>query len=57
LPIGGPFPFMSTSAILRRAADLLRAQLEPAAQLLSPEQGKPLAEAQTELRVPADIIE
>ncbi|MCX7341908.1 MAG: aldehyde dehydrogenase family protein [Hyphomicrobiales bacterium] len=48
---------MSTSAILRRAADLLRAQLEPAAQLLSPEQGKPLAEAQTELRVPADIIE
>ncbi|MGL5361781.1 MAG: NAD-dependent succinate-semialdehyde dehydrogenase [Bosea sp. (in: a-proteobacteria)] len=45
------------SGILRRAADLLRAQLEPAARLLTLEQGKPLAEAQMELRASADIID
>src|SRR5262245_8230525 len=42
------------SEILHRAADLVQAELEPLAQLVSREEGKPISEARTEVsRCPA----
>lgn len=45
------------SRVLRRAADLLRERAESIAQLLTAEQGKPLAEARTEIVNAADILD
>jgi succinate-semialdehyde dehydrogenase/glutarate-semialdehyde dehydrogenase len=45
------------SKIMRKAADLLRARLDTIARILTTEQGKPLAEAKTEILVAADIID
>jgi succinate-semialdehyde dehydrogenase/glutarate-semialdehyde dehydrogenase len=45
------------SAILRRAADLLRERAEPIARLMVREQGKPLAEARAEVIGSADHID
>ena len=43
--------------VMRRAAELLRERLETIAQLMTQEQGKPLAQARLETGVGADIIE
>jgi succinate-semialdehyde dehydrogenase/glutarate-semialdehyde dehydrogenase len=45
------------SKIMRKSADLLRARLDTIARILTTEQGKPLAEAKTEILVAADIID
>lgn len=45
------------SKIMRRAAELLRERLEQTAQLMTLEQGKPLAQARLETGIGADIIE
>jgi succinate-semialdehyde dehydrogenase/glutarate-semialdehyde dehydrogenase len=45
------------SKVMRRAADLLRERTEQVAQLMTQEQGKPLAQARLETGVGADIIE
>jgi len=42
---------------MRSAAALLRERAEDIAQLLTQEQGKPIAEARTEVLAGADIIE
>ncbi len=43
--------------LMRKAADLLRERLDKIAALMTMEQGKPLAEAKTELAVSADVID
>ncbi|RGP37963.1 NAD-dependent succinate-semialdehyde dehydrogenase [Pseudotabrizicola alkalilacus] len=43
--------------ILRRAADLLRERAGPVAEMMTREQGKPLAEARSEVLAGADIID
>jgi succinate-semialdehyde dehydrogenase / glutarate-semialdehyde dehydrogenase len=45
------------SAVMRRAAALLRERADAIARLLTQEQGKPLAEARVEVMAAADIIE
>ena len=45
------------SKVMRRAADLLRERAEKVAQLMTLEQGKPLAQARIETGVGADIID
>ena len=45
------------SKVMRRAADLLRERAEKVAQLMTQEQGKPLAQARLETGVGADIID
>ena len=50
-------PAFDRSRTLRRAAGILRSRVEQIAPLLTTEQGKPLAEARTELAVAAEIIE
>ncbi|HKP23880.1 MAG TPA: NAD-dependent succinate-semialdehyde dehydrogenase [Dongiaceae bacterium] len=45
------------SKVMRRAADLLRERAETVAQLMTQEQGKPLAQARLETGVGADIID
>ena len=45
------------SKVMRRAADLLRERAEKVAQLMTQEQGKPLAQARMETGVGADIID
>src|SRR5687767_9115734 len=43
--------------IIRRATDLMRERANEIAQILTLEQGKPLAEAQREVMLSADIID
>ncbi|MDE1907707.1 MAG: aldehyde dehydrogenase family protein, partial [Rhodospirillales bacterium] len=43
--------------LMRKAADLLRERLDKIAALMTMEQGKPLAEAKTELAGSADVID
>ena len=43
--------------IMRKAADLVRARAESIARLMTTEQGKPLAEARTEILGSADVID
>jgi succinate-semialdehyde dehydrogenase/glutarate-semialdehyde dehydrogenase len=50
-------PAHERAAVLRRAAGLLRERAESIARLLTLEQGKPLAEARTEIAAGADILE
>lgn len=50
-------PASQRSAILKRAAHLMRERQEDAARLMTLEQGKPLAEARLELAAAADILE
>jgi succinate-semialdehyde dehydrogenase/glutarate-semialdehyde dehydrogenase len=50
-------PAHERSAPLRRLFDLLLAEVEPLATLLSREQGKPLAEARGEIRYGASFVE
>lgn len=45
------------SAIMRRAADLMRDRADEIARLMTLEQGKPLAEAQGETRAAADMVD
>jgi len=45
------------SKVMRKAADLLRARADDIAQLMTAEQGKPLAEAKMETLAGADIID
>jgi succinate-semialdehyde dehydrogenase/glutarate-semialdehyde dehydrogenase len=45
------------TAVLRRTAELLMADLDPLSQVLSAEQGKPLAESRAELTSAAEIID
>lgn len=44
-------------AVLKRAADILRADLEAAARTITREQGKPLAQARLEVQRAADFLE
>ncbi|MFN3526053.1 MAG: NAD-dependent succinate-semialdehyde dehydrogenase, partial [Paracoccus sp. (in: a-proteobacteria)] len=48
---------MQRGAILRAAATLLRARVDAVAKVLTQEMGKPLAEARTELRSAADVLD
>lgn len=50
-------PANERAALMRKAAALLRERAETIARLLTTEQGKPLAEARTEVLAGADIIE
>ena len=50
-------PAWEKAAILRKAADLLRAWNDEAAQIMSAETGKPLMEAQAEVKAAADQFE
>ena len=50
-------PAWERAAILRKTADLLRAWNEEAAQIMSAETGKPLAEARAEVNASADQFE
>ena len=50
-------PAVERAKRLRGAAGLLRERADPIARLLTLENGKPLAEAQAEVRFGADIIE
>jgi succinate-semialdehyde dehydrogenase/glutarate-semialdehyde dehydrogenase len=50
-------PATQRGAILKRAALLMRERQERAAELMTREQGKPLAEARLELAAAADILE
>lgn len=50
-------PAWNRAAILRKAADVLRARNEDAARLMSTETGKPLAEARAEMNAAADQFE
>ncbi|MCC7387164.1 MAG: NAD-dependent succinate-semialdehyde dehydrogenase [Phycisphaerales bacterium] len=50
-------PAHERSAPLRRLSDLMLAEVEPLATLLSREQGKPLAEARGEIRYGASFVE
>ena len=50
-------PAHERSAILRKAAALMRERCDSIAELLTQEQGKPLAEAKAETAMAADIIE
>ncbi len=45
------------SKIMRKAADLVRSRLDAIARTLTTEQGKPLAEAKTEILIGADVID
>jgi succinate-semialdehyde dehydrogenase/glutarate-semialdehyde dehydrogenase len=45
------------SKIMRKAAELIRSRLDTIARILTTEQGKPLAEAKTEILVAADVID
>jgi len=45
------------SRVMRKAADLLRERVEAVASVMTQEQGKPLAEARSEVGAAADIIE
>ncbi|MDB6178407.1 NAD-dependent succinate-semialdehyde dehydrogenase [Paracoccus sp. Z330] len=48
---------LERSALMRAAAELLRARVEPIAALMTQEQGKPLEESRIEIRAAADIID
>ncbi len=48
---------LDRSRVLRRAADGLRARIEEIAGMIEREQGKPLAEARTEVAASADLID
>ncbi|HEX4914241.1 MAG TPA: aldehyde dehydrogenase family protein, partial [Vicinamibacterales bacterium] len=50
-------PANERAATMRRAAELLRERVDKIATLMTQEQGKPLAEAQIEVRSAADIID
>ena len=50
-------PALERSAILRKAAGLMRERAASIAELMTQEQGKPLAEAKGEVMMSADIIE
>ncbi len=50
-------PAVERSAVMRRAAGLMRDRAADTARLMTQEQGKPLAEAKVELMSAADIIE
>ena len=50
-------PAIQRAAILRQAARLLRERVDAIAPLLTLEQGKPLAEARSELQAGADVID
>jgi len=50
-------PAIERSQIMRRAASLMRERVDANAQLITQEQGKPLAEARAEAGAAADIIE
>lgn len=50
-------PAMERGAILRRAASLLRDRVEEVAKVMTLEMGKPIIEAETELRSSADILD
>lgn len=50
-------PAMERAALMRRAAALLRERTDQTANLMTMEQGKPLAESKAELRAGADIID
>ncbi|MBY4599480.1 NAD-dependent succinate-semialdehyde dehydrogenase [Ottowia caeni] len=50
-------PAIERSAVMRRAAGLLRERADSIATLMTQEQGKPLAEARVEVLSAADIIE
>ena len=50
-------PAIERQALMRRAAALLRERADDIARLMTQEQGKPLAEAKTEVQSAADIIE
>ena len=54
---GRPHPPRSARAILRRWFDLIIAETEALAQLMTPEQGKPLAEARGEVAYGASFVE
>lgn len=45
------------SKIMRKAAELMRSRIDTTARILTTEQGKPLAEAKTEILVAADVID
>jgi succinate-semialdehyde dehydrogenase/glutarate-semialdehyde dehydrogenase len=45
------------SKIMRKAAELMRSRIDTIARILTTEQGKPLAEAKTEILVAADVID
>ena len=50
-------PAFERSKIMRRAAELLRSRLDAVARTLTTEQGKPLAEAKTEILIAADVVD
>jgi succinate-semialdehyde dehydrogenase/glutarate-semialdehyde dehydrogenase len=56
-PVWAATPAWERAAILRRAADHLRAHAEALARLMSTETGKPLAEARGEVNASADQFE
>src|SRR5271169_3685305 len=45
------------SKVMRKAAELMRSRIDTIARILTTEQGKPLAEAKTEILVAADVID
>ncbi|WP_319530188.1 NAD-dependent succinate-semialdehyde dehydrogenase [uncultured Cohaesibacter sp.] len=50
-------PAMERAAIMHRAATLLRERVEEVAKVLTTEMGKPIIEAETELRSTADLLD
>jgi succinate-semialdehyde dehydrogenase/glutarate-semialdehyde dehydrogenase len=50
-------PAMNRAKVLRGAADLMRQRVDDIARVVTMEQGKPLAEAATEVRTSADILD
>ena len=56
-PLWRDTPAMERAAILRRAAALLRDRVDEVAKVLTAEMGKPIIEAETELRSAADILD
>ncbi len=57
MPLWAGTPAWDRAAILRRAADLIRARVEPIAVMMSTETGKPLAESRAEVGASADQFE
>ncbi|SNT76650.1 NAD-dependent succinate-semialdehyde dehydrogenase [Paracoccus seriniphilus] len=56
-PLWRDTPAMERAAIMKRAAALLRERAAEVAAILTLEMGKPIAEAETELRSSADILD
>ncbi|HZH53758.1 MAG TPA: NAD-dependent succinate-semialdehyde dehydrogenase [Microvirga sp.] len=50
-------PALERSKLMRKAASLLRERLERIAEIMTREQGKPLAEAKSEVMAAADVID